>query len=355
MPRRLIKACGPLVLIGALFLALVTCGCAKKLTAQDIVARMQEVMSATNDAHSIVEVTAKVQGLPVYAVAEIWQKRPDKVRVELPQTKPARFTDTVIVTNGQTAWLYIPNENQVLVVETSVMPAYAQAMSQGVNGLIQQVLDASDIELLGQEEVSGTGAYKLSLAPSEDQERSLPLSDTATLWVDEEQWIVLKADFDFSGLEGTMHVRSFELNPGLDEGLFSFEVPQGAEVVNTQDEQEQHLTLDEAEAQADFDLLTPEYLPAGPTLVDVIQVEGAFVLVYDVAGATVTVAQSPGQLPPGPLGAEETVTVRGSQATLITDQITGASSLAWQENGISFAVAGRISAHEAIKIAESLK
>ena len=49
------------------------------------------------------------------------------------------------------------------------------------------------------------------------------------------------------------------------------------------------------------------------------------------------------------------VTVRGVQATLVTDEAAGASFFAWQENGVNFAIAGRIGKDEAIKMAESLK
>ena len=357
MPRKPLTKAGWLsALVGLLLLTLTVCGCARKLTAEEIVARVQETMTSANDAHGVVEVTAEVQGLSVKMVVEMWEKQPNKVRAKLLEAKPRRFAGTVIVTDGQTAWIYSPAENQVVVTSLSDMPAEAQAIIEGMDGLLKRVLDASDIELLGKEEVAGIKTYKLSLTPQEDEEHSLPVTGTATLWVDREQWIVRKAHFVAPNLgEGTMHVRSLELNPGLADEIFTFEVPEGAAVISAEDEKTKHITLDEAEAQAGFDLLTPAYVPDGATLVDVMKVRDAFVLLYDLDGATFTVAQSQGELPEGLQGTGETVAVRGAQATLVTDKVARASLLTWQENAVNFAVAGRIGADEAIEIAESLK
>ena len=331
---------------------LVMGGCAEKLTAEDIVAKMQEVVSSTNDAHAVVEVTVNVQGESLQMVVEVWGKLPNKVRVEVLETNRDEFVGAVTVTDGQAAWFYSPAENKTVVTDVSDLPADAQTIIQDMEGMIQQVLDNGEVELLGEKEIAGAKTYKLRL---EEQEKRLPLEGTATLWVDKKQWIVLKAHFIAPNVgEGTMQVRSFELNPGLDDEIFTFEVPEGVEVVNAGDEKVQHMTLDEAEAQAGFDLLTPDYLPDGATLVDVMKVKGAFVLLYDLEGANLTVAQSQGELAEGLPGIGKAVTVRGAQATLVTNEAIGASFVAWQENGINFAIAGRIGGEESIKIAESL-
>lgn len=341
-----------LALLALLAGLLVAGGCAEKLTAEDIVAKMQEVITSTNDAHAVVEVTANVQGQTVQMVVEAWGKLPNKVRADVLESDRDEFAGAVIVADGQTAWFYSPAENRAFVVDVSDMSADAQTIIQDMESVIQQVLDNGDVELLGEEEVAGAKTYKLSL---EEQEKQLPLNGTATLWVDKKQWIVLKTNFVAPNVgEGTMQVRSFELNPGLDDEIFTFDVPDGVEVVDAGDGKEQHLTLDEAETQAGFDLLTPAYLPDGAVLVDVMKVKSAFVLLYDLDGVGFTVAQSPGELPEGLPGIGEAVTLRGVQATLVTDEVANASFLAWQENGINFAVAGRIGEEEAIKISESL-
>lgn len=332
-------------------------GCAAKVTAEEVIAKVKEVVANTNDGHAVIELTADVQGESVQAVVEVWGRQDNKARAEVLESNRDELAGVIAVTDGQTAWLYHPAEDQVIVTDVSDMPADQQAIIQGMEDLIQEVLDASDVEMLAEEEVAGAETYKLSLTPKEGEEQSWPIVGTATLWVDQEQWIVLKAHLAAVNLgEGMMQVRSFELNPGLGDEVFTFELPAGVEVVNVEDEIMEHLTLEEAEAQAGFDLLTPAYVPDGAVLVDVMKGQGAFVLLYDLDGANFTVTQSLGELPslselPG-LG--ETVTVRGVQATLVTEADT-ASFLAWQESGINFSVAGRIGGDEAVKIAESLE
>jgi outer membrane lipoprotein-sorting protein len=357
MPGRTLMRIGWLLALVALLAGvLMTGGCAKRLTAKDIVTRMQETMGSTNDVHAIIEVTADVQGLSVQAVVEMWEKQPGKARAKLLEANPRRFAGSEIVTDGQTAWFYRPKEKELLVGSVSDMPAEAQAILWGMEGLIEKVLDASDVELLGKEEVDGTKAYKLSLTLKKEEEQSLPLAGTATLWVDQKQWNVLKAELVVPNFgEGTIRVQSFEPNPGLDDVVFTFEAPRDAEVVSVEDGRTQHITLDDAESQAGFDLLTPDYVPAGATLVDVLQVQGTFVLLYDLDGANLTVIQSQGPLPPEPLGVEEVVTVRHVQAALIIDEAAGASYLAWQENGVNFAISGRIDKDTVVRVAESLK
>jgi len=352
------KAAGLLLSLAVLFASLlITGGCAKKPTAEEIIAQMQEVVTSTSDAHAVVEVSATLQGESVQAIVEVWAKRPDKVRVEVLEVDRSELEGVVAVTDGQTVWFYAPVENQVTIGDVSQMPDPTPLeIIQDVDGLMQRMLDATDVELLGEEEVAGLETYKLGLTPKEDEEQPLPVTGTATLWIDQEQWIAHQAHLVAPNIgEGTAQVRSFELNPGLKDEVFTFEVPPGVQVIQAEDTNPQHMTLDEARAEAGFDLLTPAYLPEGAVLVDVMKVKDAFVLLYDLDGVTLTVAQSLAELPSAWPAGGEAVTVRGVEATLVTDGITGASLLRWQENGLNLAVAGRIAEDEAIRIAESLK
>jgi hypothetical protein len=228
-----------------------------------------------------------------------------------------------------------------------------------LQGLIQRVLDVSDAELAGEETVAGQRAYKLTLTPKEDSDQGLPLlgGGTATLWVDEQRWIVLKATFEASALgQGSMEVESFELNPGLPDSLFQFEVPEGAEVVEVKPEQIEPLTLDEAKAQAGFPLLVPEVVPDGATLIEVFKTGDSFVLRYDHSQqVSFTIVQGSDLPSPPSLGNSQGITVRGQDATVITDEAGGNTFLYWTENGVTVTVAGHIGLDEALQVAESLK
>jgi hypothetical protein len=180
--------------------------------------------------------------------------------------------------------------------------------------------------------------------------------------VEKERWIALQAHVDGSSFgEGWVRVRSFEFNTGLDDELFQFEIPEGAEVIDVADMEPVPLTLDEAEAQAAFDLLVPTYEPDGATLIEVFRVGDAFILRYDHSTTSFTIVQGDlphveGGLPEeGAHGGEIVdVDVRGQKATLVTDG-AGNSFLSWTEDGVSITIAGHISADEIVKVAESLQ
>jgi outer membrane lipoprotein-sorting protein len=342
-----------------LALALAVAGCAKKITAEEIVAKMQETVEDTQDAHGVVEVAFSVQGIAMSMTAEVWEKSPTKFRAEVLEASQPGFAGMTMVNDGQQAWFYEPARNVVRVGPTGeIETPLPQEMLSSLQELIQEVLDASDAELLGEETVAGHDAYKLTVSPKEGAESEFfPGDGTATLWVDKERWIVLKAEYEAESFgQGGMEVQSFELNPGLADDLFRFEVPEGAEVVEVEKQQSQPLTLDEAKAQAGFPLLVPDYVPEEATLIEVFKATDSIVLRYDHSPqVSFTIVQGPELASQPPLGETQGVTVRGYSATVITDEDGGNTFLYWAENGVTVTVAGHISLEEALKVAESLQ
>jgi hypothetical protein len=204
--------------------------------------------------------------------------------------------------------------------------------------------------------VAGVAAYKLELVPTQDEGALLPVGSQATLWVDQERWVVLQAHVSGEILgEGRMSVRSFEFNTGLSDDLFQFEIPDGVQVTNLEDKRPKSVTLDEARAQADFPLLLPGYLPEGVTLMDVLTMGGAVILYYDHSDTSFTIIQGgPHGEGDVPIGQKSELSLRGQTADLISDGL-GNSFLTWTENGVTMTIAGHISQDEALQVAESLE
>jgi outer membrane lipoprotein-sorting protein len=342
-----------------LLLCLLLAGCGRRITAEEIVSKMQETVDSTRDAHAVVTAEINAQGIEMRAKAEIWEKMPNKMRAVILEASEPQHVGTVMVSDGEQAWHYEPGRNQVTVgaigeVETSV----PQEMLNSMQGAIQEVLDSSEVTLEGEEEVAGRLAYKLALSPKEDAEvELLPGGGTATLWVDKQEWFILRAHFEASAFgQGEMEVESFELNPGLSDDLFYFEVPEGVEVVDVASRQVENLSLDEARSEAPFPLLMPEYVPEGTTLVDVFRAGDTYVLSYDHSPQiSFTVVQG-GTLPgTPPFGAPQEVPLRGTTAKAVTDEAGGNTFLYWTEGDVTIAVAGHIGLDEALSVAESLQ
>jgi outer membrane lipoprotein-sorting protein len=342
-----------------LVLSLVLAGCGKKITAEEIVARVRETVESTKDAHAVVAVSVNVQGIEITVTAEVWEKSPNKLRAEVLQASLSELVGMTLVSDGQQGWFYEPAHNQVTVGPAAeIETPLPQEMLDSLQEVIQQGLDVSNAELVGEEKVAGRETYKLTLSPKEDAPPEMFAEEgTITLWVDKEQWIVLKGTFEAGTFgQGSMEIQSFELNPGLADDLFRFEVPAGVEVIDIESQQIEPLTLDEAKAQAEFPLLVPGYVPEGATLIEVFKVTDSFVLRYDHSPqVSFTVVQGPELTSRPPLGQSQNVTVRGQSATVITDEAGGNTFLYWAENGVTVTVAGHIGLDEALKVAESLK
>jgi outer membrane lipoprotein-sorting protein len=350
---------------------LVLCGCSDQPTAEEIVGKIKEVEASTEDAHAVVEFSLRTQGMDLEVVAELWERKPNKLRAEVLEASDESLVGATSVTDGQRVWMYHPGENEVVTGNLGELgPEGEQFFNPRqaidlVDEVTEWVLDTHKARVAGEEEVEGIATYRLEFAPREGEETKLPMpvGGNVTLWVEKERWVVLQAHLEGGTLgEGRMHVRSFEFNTGVPDGRFVFDIPAGAKVITVEDVGPTYLTLDEAEAKAEFDLLVPTYTPDGATLVEVVAVDGGFVLRYDHASVSFAVVQRPVSAsgdsddpPVGSVFASREISVRGQEATLISDEARRNSLLSWREGGASIEIAGSISQEEILKVAESLR
>jgi outer membrane lipoprotein-sorting protein len=341
-----------------LVLSLAVVACGQRITAEEIVARMQETVENTDDGHAVVKVDANVQGIEMSLTGEIWEKSPNRFRARVLEASDPQFEGMIMVSDGRQGWFYEPVRNMVTLGEVEEMETpLPQEMLSEMQSAIQAILDVSEVELAGEEKVAGRTAYKLVLTPKEDAERTLPGGGTATLWVDKDQWFILKATYEGSTFgQGTMEVQSFELNPGLSDDLFTFKIPDGAQVVEAKSQAPVPMTLDEAKAQAGFPVLLPEYVPGNATLIEVYKNGESIILRYDHSTEVAfAIVQGPELAGPPPLGASQEFMVQNQVATVISDEAEGNTFLYWTEDGMTVTIAGHISVEEALKVAESLR
>ena len=350
-----------------LVLGLALAGCGPQITAEEIVDKMRETLENTDDAHAIVAVDVSAQGINMSVKAEVWEMSPNKFRAEVLESSQPDTQGMIMVSDGQQGWFYDPAHNQVMVGDVGDLETpLPQEMLAELQDVIQQILDVTDAKLVGEETVVGREAYKLTLTPKDGADSDIfPGGGAPTLWVDKEHWIVLKAEYvaDAFG-QGSVEIQSFELNLGLDSDLFTFDVPEGVDVVDAKAMEPVPLTLDEAREQAGFQLLVPEYVPEGATLIEVFKLGDSMILRYDHAlqvAFTLVEGSEISELAPFEAQASkltaktQDVTVRGQSGTALTDEVGGNTLLYWTEDGIIFTIAGRISLDQAIEVAESLQ
>lgn len=372
-----------LVLLLISTLVVSACGQAQTtISAEEIMQRMEAARDAMQDIRATVAFDFTSPEKSGSMLMETWLKKTDQtdeqdrpinmVRIEVREASEAQLQDARFVSDGETFWVYHPDENRVLTGTREDLAEQPMTDAAGAartfEDMLQRGLDAFDIEVLGEEQIAGQNTWKLRLTPASDTQQQLQLDRVVqvTMWVDEELALPLRIDVNASDMgQALFEVRSLDMDSGLSADLFTFTVPEGAEVVDVAELAAQmrprSLSLEEAAAEVDFVLLSPADLPLDATLVDV-QVIGDKMVIQNYVGSQVTfsIVQSSDEMGAErqpPIGSEvRTITVREQEATLITsgDDQPG-SLLRWIEDDVRIIVAGTLSADDAVRVAEALQ
>jgi hypothetical protein len=278
-------------------------------------------------------------------------------------------------------------------------PAELKSVLQSVD--VEQEVDkliaASDITVLGTEQVAGIDAYKLDVKPKPDAAEQLGIPQMfqmqagiiikdlhANLWVDKDRWIPLKVMVEHPNMgQFTATTSKLELNKPVDPSKFTLQVPAGAKTVDLDALSDKmasnakSTTLAQARTQATADgwkLLEPAYLPGNATLIEVVTASApmngsnatGFVLNYSSPTTNFSIIEGKSKYEQG-LGdgfsgvnkpdALKDVQVRGVTGKAFSPDGSNWTALFWQEkdNGIWVAIHGKLSLDEATKLAESLK
>lgn len=344
---------------------------------KDILVKTLETSKTIENGHTIVEINVDSPEEKVSATVEFWGRHeangPGAFRLEVLDTDKAEAVGAVIVSDGETVWAYSPAQGKVYTgtaEEAKAIMEEKQPMGnkpdmgtfehpENAEEAVGKLLEYFDASRIGSEKIADANAYAIELKPIPEQ---MPAEYTAiggllNIWIDQDRNIPLAAAYTGGSMgEVRMTALKLEVNQGVDDSLFTFEIPADAEVVRFADMKPESLSLDEAAASAEFDFLTPENLPAGATLVDVLNVRNAIVQRYTLTdGGSFSIAQGQADETPKPSTEAQAVEVRGEAGSLFVSEDGGRVLLTWSEDNVFFYVAGDITADQALAIAESLK
>jgi len=153
----------------------------------------------------------------------VFFQKPGKMRWEY--TEPSQ---QLLVSDGKTLWLYVPDDEQVIVQEAeeaygSKTPiTFLSGMGKLQNDFYMKLLPPqTDQDVL----VDG---HRLELLPKQPQ----PDVAKLILTVDKENFqIIHTAVYDPYGNITDVYLQDIEVNFGLPEELFTFEIPDGVDVI----------------------------------------------------------------------------------------------------------------------------
>lgn len=353
-------------------------------SAKDVLVETLETIKTITDVHAVVAFEADTIEKDSSGTLEVWARRgedgPGAFRIEVLESSDAQGLGAVMVSDGETLWAYSPVENKVLVGTREEAQAMMEesdfiasefsemAAEQGefehpedANEAVEKLLEYVTASVSGSESVAGETTHLLELEPIPEIMPSefAAVGGSINLWIGQESSLLLAAAYTGGTLgEISITVLEYELNAGLADGVFQFEIPAGAEIVKFEDLAPQSLTLEEAGESAEFELLTPAETDA--KLIDIIDVGGILVQRYTLPlGGSFTISQGvvgdiTDEFRP-PTGESQSVEVRGTMGQLMEAESGEKVLLTWTEGELFFSVGGDLSAEEALLIAESLQ
>lgn len=346
-------------------------------SAEDILVQTLETTKTINDAHAVVEVNVDTVEKDGTATIEIWGRRGDEgqgaFRLEVLETSDEEAAGAVAVSDGETLWAYAPSKGKVFVgtleEAKSIMAEKQLERDEFEKGdiehpetaeeAVQKLLEYFTVDKQGSDEIAGESAAHLKLVPLPEKMPSeyAAVGGFVNLWIDQGRNVPLAVEYTGGSLgEVRATVLELDINSGVDEALFSFEIPSDVEVVPFADLAPETLSLEEAASTAGFDLLTPSETPQGATLVDILDVRGTIVQRYTLPeGGSFTVAQGISGEAPQPSTKEQPVEVRGVTGALYVAEDSSQVLLVWAESEVINTIAGDLTAEQALIIAESLK
>ena len=372
------------LLIGSIvLLLLVSLGLAAfamQPTAEDLLVQAMETMQTVTDGHAVATFNVSTPDMSASGTVEMWGKLAvgpngePAFRAEVLDATESAMVGTTAVTDGYNFWLWHPQENKVLVGNADEAAAYiAEQMAnqpfeadpnfnhdemdhpETPEEAVAKLLEYFTAERITDAQIGSSNAHGLRLIPIPEQmpDEVRAAGGFLKVYVRPEDGAPLSVEYAEGAMgSGSATATTLELNQGVDDSLFTFVIPEGAEVVRLADLKPQELT---AEQTANLDALSPTPLPADATFVGATEIRGAVVQRYTRVDGGFTVAQGPATAVPERDQTGETVSVRGVDGTLYRDENGAQSLLTWTEGDVTYWIGGDLTPAEALALAESLQ
>ncbi len=362
-------------------------------SAKDLLAQSIETLQTVTDGHAIVEFAVTTPEQSGSGTVEVWgmldagPNGEPALRVDVLESSLKMGVGATAVADGTNFWLYNPDENKVLVgtyeeAAAMLMEKMAEYDFEGQmppefegefdpetmdypetpEEAVQKLLEYFDAERVGltSEDVAGVGAYQVRLIPIPEQmpEEVRAVGGLINVWIAAESKAPLAVEYTGGNMgSGSVTATTLEFNQGVDSAVFTFDIPDGAEVVTLAElAAAMEAKMAEMDTAVSFTPHTPTNQPADARRVETTTVRGTAVQRYSLPdGNSFTVAQGPAGFEYAPEGLESAVTVRGVEGLLVNDEAGGRTLLTWTEGDMSFWIGGDLTGEQALAIAESLQ
>lgn len=358
-------------------------------SADELLTNSLETLESATNGHARFAVIAEFQGETRSGSFEAWGKRDaglngePAVHIKVLDASKSDLIGLTVISDGTQFWLYDEQRNTVVVGRAEDMAAaLAEKLAEHEGEwthdgafdpesadipetpeeMVAKALEYFTAERDGMEQVAQIDVYKVLLVPIPEQmpDELRLAGGVVNLWLRTSDQLPLAVEYGGSSTAyGKIEASLAEINiADLDEALFTFDIPEGTEVIQATDllaKMEEH---NQEQEPVDFEVLAPAELPEGAGLAETSQFGDTVVQRYSLPeGRSFVVAQgfSVPSDAPAEANTAESVTVRGVEGTLFTNDEASRSLLVWQDGELFFMVGGDVSPEQATLIAESLQ
>jgi len=345
-----------------------------------------ETMQTTTDGHAVATFTMTTPEKSATGTVEVWGKfsedpeSPPSFRMEVLDASEPDMVGLTAVSDGNNFWMYDPTENKVLVTNAEEA---AEMMAERMEGkdfdefeheydgeefdheemdhpetpeeAVDKLLEYFTAERIADQQIGDTNAHGLRLIPIPEQmpDEVRAAGGFIRAYVRPEDGAPLSVEYAEGMIgSGSATATVLEINQGVDDSLFTFAIPKGAEIVTLEDLKPEELTAEEA---AELNILFPSSLPEDASYVGTTNMRGAIVQRFDRTDGSFTVSQGPANAVSERGDTGTAVTVRGIEGTLFTSDEGDQALLTWSDGETTFWVGGNVTGDEALAIAESLE
>jgi len=271
-----------------------------------------------------------------------WRSDDGKIRVEV--ENEAGEDRSVAVNDGSSVTTHQMDENKFIVMDDEELLEFnPPSQKEQANLMLEQIRDTHEVSSEEDDEVAGRETYHLVAEPIENNS----LFGRQEIWIDKENWMVLKMIFWTGNQKMEMLYTKVDLDPDIPEEKFTLDIPDDAEVTNVNDlNNTEEVTLKDAvegvgkpflyfpdEAGMEIGSIEKDDLTG---LVERTEINIEYTK-DGVPFATLAVFESPDDVDKGfAMPDEEEATVRGVDGTF-TDT-DGLRLLNWQEDGLTYSM-----------------
>jgi len=379
------------IVIGIVVLVLATAGLVAATmipSAEELLIASLERLESVSSGHAVVDLELQMPEQDVSATVEIWGELnigpngEPAARLLILESSEMEYVGLTIVTDGSDFWLYSPVRNSVIVgqadeLATLIAEKMAEHEGQWDQGgdftidpadhpetpaeAVELILEYATVQRNGSSLIGDQETDLLRIVPIADKmpEEIRLAGGFINLWLRASDQLPVAAEYAESAFgHAKFEASQIQVGESIDPNIFSFEIPEGVEVIQATELLTRLESLNEMADPADLDIMSLGQLPAGSEPAGTEQFGSTVVQRFALSGGRSFVIAQGASIPldaPVEATSSQTVTVRGSAGMLHSNEDASRTMLVWQEDSLFIMVAGDLSPEQALAVAESLQ